>query len=83
MGRRGQIERYDFIGLRFFVGIPLPMTGAWTGSLIAALLGMDVKRAIKAELIGIAMAACFMTILSYGVLGNRLRLEKRRIVFNN
>ncbi len=73
MGRRGQIERYEFIGLLFFVGIPLPMTGAWTGSLIAALLGMDVKRAIKAELIGIAMAACIMTILSYGVLGNLLR----------
>ncbi len=73
MRRKGQIEKYEFIGLLFFVGIPLPMTGAWTGSLIAALLDMDVKRAIKAELCGICMAAFIMTVLSYGVIGSILR----------
>ncbi|MCD7981526.1 MAG: small multi-drug export protein [Clostridiales bacterium] len=73
MNRKGQIERYKFIGLLFFVGIPLPMTGAWTGSLVAALLDMDVKRAILAELCGICMAAVIMTIISYGIIGNIIR----------
>ena len=39
------------------------------GSLIAALLEMDIKRAVLAELIGIAMATIIMSILSYGLLG--------------
>ncbi len=73
MRRKGQIEKYEFIGLVLFVGIPLPMTGAWTGSLIVALLDMDIKRAIVAELIGIAMAAFIMTVISYGLLGAVIR----------
>ncbi len=73
MNRKGQIEQYKFIGLLFFVGIPLPMTGAWTGSLVAALLDMDVKKAILAELCGICMAAVIMTIISYGIIGNIIR----------
>ena len=52
-----------------FVGIPLPGTGAWTGSLIAALLGMDIKKAVIAELIGVAIATCIVSALSYGLLG--------------
>ena len=41
MSKKGQIEKYEFWGLMLFVGIPLPGTGAWTGSLIAALLGIS------------------------------------------
>ena len=52
-----------------FVGVPLPGTGAWTGSLIAALLEVDFKKAILAVLIGIAMATVIMSIVSYGLLG--------------
>ncbi len=52
-----------------FVGIPLPGTGAWTGSLIAALLDIDFKKAIIAELCGIAIATVIMSIVSYGLLG--------------
>ena len=63
------IRRYEFWGLVAFVGIPLPGTGAWTGSLIAALLGIDRKKAICAVLIGILIATVIMTIVSYGVLG--------------
>ncbi len=67
--RSGQIEKAEFVGLLLFVGIPLPGTGAWTGSLIAALLEMDIVKAIKAELIGITMATIICSILWYGLLG--------------
>lgn len=63
-----QIEKYGFWGLVFFVGIPLPGTGAWTGCLIAAVLEMERKKAFLAALIGIFMASVIMMILSFGVL---------------
>ena len=47
MSKKDQIEKYEFWGLVLFVGIPLPGTGAWTGSLIAALLGMKFKKAFR------------------------------------
>lgn len=73
MSKKEQIEKYEFWGLVLFVGIPLPGTGAWTGSLIAALIDMDLKKAIKAELVGICLAAVIMTIVSYGILGTIIR----------
>ncbi len=69
MAKSGQVSNAEFWGLTLFVGIPLPGTGAWTGSLIAALLEMDVKMAIKAELLGIAIATVIMSFVSYGLLG--------------
>ncbi len=51
------------------MGIPLPGTGAWTGCLIAALLGMDKKKSCLAAILGVIMAGLIMLILSYGVLG--------------
>ncbi|MBO6015992.1 MAG: small multi-drug export protein [Lachnospiraceae bacterium] len=69
MGKSDRIRKYEFWGLVLFVGIPLPGTGAWTGSLIAALLEIDFKKAIVAELIGIAMATIIMSFVSYGLLG--------------
>ena len=58
-----------FIALLLFVGIPLPGTGAWTGSLIAALLGMKFKKAFPAVVIGICMATVIMWFISYVLLG--------------
>lgn len=69
MGKSESIQKYEFWGLVLFVGIPLPGTGAWTGSLIAALLEVDFKKAILAVLLGIAMATVIMAIVSYGLLG--------------
>ena len=69
MGKSDNIRRYEFWGLVLFVGIPLPGTGAWTGSLIAALLDVDFKKAVLAELLGIAIATVIMSIFSYGLLG--------------
>ncbi len=73
MRRRQNIEKYGFWGLMLFVGIPLPVTGAWTGSLVAALLDMDFKTAIKAGICGIIMASVIMTIISYGIIGHIIR----------
>lgn len=69
MGRSEQIEKYEFWGLVLFVGIPLPGTGAWTGSLIASLLGVKFKKAFPAIIVGIILATVIMSILSYGLLG--------------
>lgn len=64
-----KIDKYGFWGLALFVGIPLPGTGAWTGSLVAALFDMDLKKASISILIGVALAALIMTVVSYGLLG--------------
>jgi len=50
--------------------VPLPGTGAWTGSLIASLLDMDRRKAVPAILLGVIMAAAIMTIFSYAFLAN-------------
>lgn len=67
MAKSEQIQKYEFWGLALFVGIPLPGTGAWTGALIASLLGMKLKKASLSILAGIIMAAIIMTIISYGI----------------
>lgn len=66
---KDKVQRYELWGLTIFVGIPLPGTGAWTGSLVAALFDMNLKKAILAILLGICIATVIMTLLSYGVLG--------------
>lgn len=72
MGKSDNIKKYEFWGLVLFVGIPLPGTGAWTGSLIAALLEIDFKKAVLAELLGIAIATIIVSLVSYGLLGSLL-----------
>lgn len=68
MKKSDGIKKGEFWGLALFVGIPLPGTGAWTGSLIAALMDIDIKKAVAAELLGIIIATIIMSILSYGLL---------------
>ncbi|MBO4627509.1 MAG: small multi-drug export protein [Lachnospiraceae bacterium] len=63
-------EKGEFIFLLLFVGIPIPGTGAWMGSLIASLLEFDIKKAVIAILLGILMAAVIVDILSYGLLAS-------------
>lgn len=67
---KGQIEKYGYLGVVLFVGIPLPGTGAWTGSLIASVLELDRKKTFVAVMIGILMASVIMMLLSFGVLGS-------------
>ena len=67
---KGQIEKYGYLGIVIFVGIPLPGTGAWTGSLIASVLEMDRKKTFIAVLLGVIIASIIMMILSFGVVAN-------------
>ncbi len=67
---KDKIEKYGYLGLLLFVGIPLPGTGAWTGCLVASVLNLDRKKAFFATLCGIIMASIIMMIISYGILGN-------------
>lgn len=67
---KGNIEKYGYVGLILFVGIPLPGTGAWTGCLIASLLGLDRKKSFFCTLAGIIIASIIMMIVSYGILSN-------------
>ena len=63
--RRGNIvRRYERIGLVLFVAVPLPFTGAWTGSVIAVLLGLSFKHAFLSILMGICIAGIIITCLS-------------------
>lgn len=62
--RGGIIERYERIGLALFVAIPLPVTGAWTGSLAAVLFGLKFKHAMLSIFIGVLIAGIIVTCLS-------------------
>lgn len=65
---RGKVERYAAFGLLFFVAVPLPGTGAWTGALVAALMNMRMKNALLSILGGVLIAGCIMTLVSWGAL---------------
>lgn len=62
-----KVTKYEVMGLFLFVAIPLPGTGAWSGSLIAALLNMSLKRSFPSIILGVITAGVIMTIASFGV----------------
>lgn len=62
-----KIMKHKKLGLLLFVGIPLPGTGAWTGSLVAALFHFKIKDASLSILAGIIMATVIMCLISYGI----------------
>ncbi len=63
---KGQtVSKYKYIGLWIFVAIPLPGTGAWTGSLAAAFLNMRLRKAFPAVLMGVITAGCIMLALTH------------------
>lgn len=59
-----KIRRYEYLGLILFVAIPLPFTGAWTGSLIAYLFDLKFSKSLITIFIGIVIAASVMTVLA-------------------
>ena len=58
-----------FLALMLFVGIPLPGTGAWTGTLAASILDMDFKSSVLAVMFGVLLAGIIMMCVSFGVFG--------------
>jgi len=70
--RGGLVERYERIGLALFVAIPLPVTGAWTGSLAAVLFDLKFKHAILSIFIGVVIAGIIVTcatVLGWAIFG--------------
>ncbi len=64
-----KVGRSLFVALLLFVGIPLPGTGAWTGTLAASLLDMDFKSSVVAVTLGVLLAGVIMSVGSLGVFG--------------
>lgn len=64
-----KIEKYKTFGLLIFVAVPLPGTGAWTGSMAAALMGMRFKHSMFSIAVGSVVADLIMCLISYGMLG--------------
>ena len=62
------VKKYETLGLFLLVAIPLPGTGAWTGALVAALMGLRMKFALPAIAGGVAAAGVLVTLVCRGVL---------------
>lgn len=63
------VERYEAIGLILFVGIPLPVTGGWTGSVVAYLAGIPIWRSLFFIFLGVLIASVVVTLATMGVIG--------------
>ena len=62
-----KVTKYKYFGLMLLVAIPLPGTGAWTGSLAAAFLDMPLRKALPAVVAGVLLAGIAISILTFGV----------------
>ena len=69
LSKSAQIEKYGYLGLFLFVAIPLPGTGAWTGTLAASILDMKFKDVLIACMGGVLLAGIIMGLASAGLLG--------------
>ena len=61
------IKKYSVLGLFIFVSLPLPTTGAWTGTLISTILKLDVKKAFFSMSLGLVVAGIITLTISYGL----------------
>ena len=68
-GEKGGKKLQAKAGRGLFVGIPLPGTGAWTGTLAASFLDMDFKKSVVAVMLGVIIAGIIMGLASMGVFG--------------
>jgi uncharacterized membrane protein len=62
------VRKYGILGLTLFVAIPLPMTGAWTGALIAVILGINFWKSLLCVTLGVVIAATVVTLVCTGAL---------------
>lgn len=65
--RAKAVEKYGYLGLALFVGIPLPVTGMWTGALAAFMFGIPIRRALAGIALGLLMSATIVTSITMGV----------------
>ncbi|MBM3500305.1 MAG: small multi-drug export protein [Armatimonadetes bacterium] len=67
--REDMVRKYGVLAITIFIAIPLPMTGAWTGSMIAAVFGLDVWRSMACAFLGVCIASVIVTLACLGVGG--------------
>ena len=60
-------EKYKEWGLLFFVAVPLPGTGCWTGALISALMDLRIKKSLPIIALGVFIAGLIMSLVTYGI----------------
>lgn len=65
--KKDSVLKYEFWGLVALVAIPFPGTGAWTGAMVAAMLDMQLKRAIPAIVLGVLIAGLIVSLATAGV----------------
>lgn len=65
MAKNATIEKYEELGLMFFVGVPLPITGAWTGSLLSYLMKLSYKKAIVFIFLGVLISSVIVSTFTY------------------
>jgi uncharacterized membrane protein len=63
---RSKINKYGYLAVFAFVAIPLPGTGVWTGSLLGAMMDMEIKKALPVIILGNLVAGIAITAISYG-----------------
>ncbi len=61
--RQGKVQKYETFGLFLFVAIPLPMTGAWTGALVASLLKLNFRKSMLSIALGVLCAGVIVSVI--------------------
>ena len=62
---RDKVDKYGYLGIMLFVAVPLPITGAYTGTIGAWVLGMQKRKTVPAVIAGVLIAGVIVTIISY------------------
>jgi uncharacterized membrane protein len=70
-----KIEVYKELALVILVAIPLPLTGAWTGALVAYLFGLEYKKALPLIFLGVLIAGAIVTLVSMGLLNIQIFIK--------
>ena len=65
--KKDLVLRYQFWGLLLLVAVPLPGTGGWTGAMVAAVMELRIKRAVRAIFGGVLLAAAVVTAITMGI----------------
>ncbi len=63
--RTGRVQAYGLVGIVLLVAVPLPSTGAWTGTMVATFLGLPFRRAFPALVLGTALAGVLVTTMVF------------------
>ena len=73
---KAEVDKYGWIGVAIFIGIPLPFTGAWTGALGSYLIGLEKKKAVAAIILGVLIAAVIVTAVVYTGVGASVLIKR-------